>query len=186
MLLIQLSPILKHLGQKLFARGDGTVLEMVNVSNVPQEDMEHQKEHHGKILSVKVPVQQVTIVQPVLQVSFQKHVLLIQQVQPPIHIIVPRVKEDNRLILQQNIQHLKLINLLFVQEKLLVMPTNTVREVSDSDVLFGMVNGHLVHQRLVVLQLLPLPKAKMLIMMALLVIIQTLLFLRQQLFPVAV
>jgi hypothetical protein len=82
---------------------------MVNVSNVLQEDMDHQQEDHGKILSVKVAVQQVTIVQSVLQISFQKPVLLIQQRALPLHIIVLLDKEDKQLILQQNIQHLKLV-----------------------------------------------------------------------------
>ena len=70
-----------------------------------------------------------------------------------VDIIVPRVKEDNQLILALNTPHPKLVKLVFVPEKRLVWLQSTVRMATDNNELNGLVHGHLVRQIRVVLQL---------------------------------
>ena len=84
--------------------------------------MDHQQEHHGKTSQCEGACA-AGYNCPAGSTSQFSEACAPDPTSPalPLHIIVARVKEDKRLILQQNIQHLKLVYLLFVQEKLLVM-----------------------------------------------------------------
>ena len=79
--------------------------------------------------------------------------LLIQRLQALPRIIVPRVKEDNRLILPLSTPHLKLAKLVFVQEKLLVWRPSTAPMAGDNAELHGLGHGPLVRRLPVVQQL---------------------------------